>query len=38
MENQWILDQKGQLIASFQPSNLETRYMFPEAEQYMDEQ
>jgi len=37
LENRWILDHKGQPIASFQPSNLEKRYRFPEAEQYMDE-
>ena len=38
LENHWIIDHKLQPIASFQPSNLETRYRFPEAEQYMDEQ
>jgi len=37
LENRWILDHKGQPIASFQPSNLETTYKFLEVEQYMDD-
>ena len=35
-ENWWILDHNWKPIASFQPSNIEMRYKFPEAKQYMN--